>query len=77
MTCATSLKDPSELAKTYPLMTPYDGTVVAVTTTDMTMNVVVFDAGVAQLAGVGELLGEGDAKGDDVGVGDALGPGKA
>jgi hypothetical protein len=58
-------------------MAPYDGAVVAVTTTDITINAVVLDAGVAQLAGVGELLGEGDANGEDVGVGDAPGPGTA
>ena len=75
MTCATLLKVPSELATMYPLMTPYEGTVVAVTTTEMTTNAVVFDAGVAQLAGVGELPGEDEAKG--VGVGDAPGPGRA
>lgn len=58
-------------------MTPYEGTVVAVTTTEMTTNVVVFDAGVAQLAGVGEPLGVGETKGEGVGVGDAPGPGRA
>jgi len=58
-------------------MTPYEGTVVAVTTTEMTMNAVVFDAGVAQLAGVGEPLGVGETKGEEVGVGDAPGPGRA
>lgn len=58
-------------------MTPYEGTVVAVTTTEMTMKAVVFDAGVAQFAGVGELPGEDEAKGEDVGVGDAPGPGRA
>lgn len=59
------------------MITPYDGTDVAVTTTDTTMKAVVFDAGVAQLAGVGELLGDGEANGDDVRVGDAPGPGRA
>jgi len=58
-------------------MTPYEGTVVAVTTTEMTTNAVVFEAGVAQLSGVGELLGDGETEGEDVGVSDAPGPGRA
>jgi len=59
------------------LITPYDGAVAAVTTTEMTMNAVVFDAGVAQLPGVGELPGDGEVEGESVRVGDAPGPGTA